>query len=515
MFFSEKQRRLALVPVCNGFALLGAAILATAAYWYLSKSARRLRLPPGPKPRLLFGNLYQLPSTEPWLTYADWAKAFGPIVYFQTLQRQVVVLNSLKAASDLLDARSHIYSDRPVIWMAGELAGRKKTVFHTRFLDPRFKLFRKLLNAGLNARTSRNYRPIQIEEKNVLLKALATNPEDFVGHVRRNAAAVILKIAYGYHVDGNDDLLVKVIDEGFKLTGSILTPGKYLIESFPALRFVPEWFPGAGFKRVAKHAREQLSRIEQVPLNWARANIATGDYVESFISEYLYPESGELPSEEEQDIIKWSSAVLYAGGADTTVSIMTTFFLIMALYPEVQKRAQAEIEQVTAGRLPTLDNYDSLPYVIALVKEIMRWGPSLALSLPHMVMEDDIYEGYVIPKGTTIYGNIWAIGHDESVYPNPMTFDPSRYIGENPQPDPYKFVFGFGRRICPGAHLAEMSIFLNIANILATFNISKAVDENGKEVEPTVAWTTGPTTHLKPFSCQITPRFDVLAALSQ
>ena len=59
---------------------------------------------------------------------------------------------------------------------------------------------------------------------------------------------------------------------------------------------------------------------------------------------------------------------------------MTTFFLLMGLYPEVQKRAQAEIEQVTTGRLPTLDNYDSLPYVIALVKEIMRWGPSLALS---------------------------------------------------------------------------------------------------------------------------------------
>ena len=59
---------------------------------------------------------------------------------------------------------------------------------------------------------------------------------------------------------------------------------------------------------------------------------------------------------------------------------MTTFFILMALYPEVQKQAQAEIEQVTADRLPTLDNYDSLPYVIALVKEIMRWGPSLALS---------------------------------------------------------------------------------------------------------------------------------------
>lgn len=134
-------------------------------------------MPIGPKP------LVRARCLSFWLLAEGFLE--GPIVYFQTLQKQVVVLNSLKVASDLLDARSHIYSDRPTLWMAGELGGRNKTVFHSRFLDPRFKLFRKILNTGLNARASRNYRPIQIEEKDVLLKALATNPEDFIGHVRR------------------------------------------------------------------------------------------------------------------------------------------------------------------------------------------------------------------------------------------------------------------------------------------------------------------------------------------
>ncbi len=85
------------------------------------------------------------------------------------------------------------------------------------------------------------------------------------------------------------------------------------------------------------------------------------------------------------------------------------------------------------------------------------------------------------------------MAHDEKAYPDPFNFDPSRHVGDKPQVDPFKFVFGFGRRVCPGAHLAEMSLFLNIANILAVFNISKPVDKDGKSVEPVFRWSNGVT----------------------
>lgn len=81
----------------------------------------------------------------------------------------------------------------------------------------------------------------------------------------------------------------------------------------------------------------------------------------------------------------------------------------MALHPEVQKKAQADIEKVAPNRLPTFDDYDSLPYVKAIIKEILRWGPVAPLGLPHRVMEDDVYEGYFIPEGTTVVSNIWYI----------------------------------------------------------------------------------------------------------
>lgn len=74
-----------------------------------------------------------------------------------------------------------------------------------------------------------------------------------------------------------------------------------------------------------------------------------------------------------------------------------------------------------------------------------------------------------------------------------MHFNPERHLGESPQPDPFKVVFGYGRRVCPGAYFAEQSLLLNVASVLATFDISKSIDGDGNEFEPTAQWLTGIT----------------------
>ncbi|KAF8165778.1 cytochrome P450 [Crassisporium funariophilum] len=502
-----------MASITSGFITPVILLSALGAYysvlWYFARQ-RRLKgftVPPGPKQAFLTGNLHQLPRSEPWLKFTSWSKVYGPIVYFRVFNKETIILNSAKVVSDLLESRSLVYSDRPTVWMGGELAGRKWSVFHTSFSDPRFRAFRRLLHNGLNPRASKTYRPIQTQETMVLLTGLANSPDKFAAHIRRNAVAVILKVAYGYQVAGIDDLLVKIIEEGFQLSASLGVPGKYWVEFFPFLRFLPDWFPGAGFKRVAKRAGQEMSRVEQIPFEWAKKQIAEGDYVESFTSKHLCLDGGRFAEKDIQEELKWCSAALYVGGGDTTVSALSSFFLLMALYPDVQRRTQSDIDSVVSGRLPTLDDYNSLPYIAAMIKEIIRWAPVAPLGLPHRVMEDDVYEQYLIPKGTSIIANIWAITHDEDIYPDPFVFDPSRHLGEKPQPDPFKYVFGFGRRICPGAHLAEMSLFLNISNILAVFNISKPVDANGQNVEPRIAWTSGGATmHPKPFECHIKPR---------
>lgn len=84
--------------------------------------------------------------------------------------------------------------------------------------------------------------------------------------------------------------------------------------------------------------------------------------------------------------------------------------MAMSLYPEVQRKAQEEIERVIGtDRLPTFDDRDNLPYVDAIVKEALRWHPVAPMGVPHMTTEDDIYEGYFIPKGALLLPNIWCV----------------------------------------------------------------------------------------------------------
>ncbi|KIJ10316.1 hypothetical protein PAXINDRAFT_172185 [Paxillus involutus ATCC 200175] len=480
-------------------------------FYYFVISTRRRPLPPGPKPKFFSGNVHQLPRSEAWKVFSKWSETFkSPIVFYRIFGRNVVVLNTFQAANDLLEARSNIYSDRPMAWMYKELVNRKMAVFNISSQHPRFKVYRRLLHSGLNSRAVGNYHEILDDERDILIRNLKSKPDDFMAHLRRAAGGIILKVAYGWTVVDNDDYFVSLMEQSFATSVEIMKPGRWLVDVFPLLRFVPSWFPGAGFKRQAAVWREQLSEVDRKPYAWAKAQLESGNYVPSFTSKYLRPEDGHTLDSEEEDIIKWCSAALYAGGADTTVSALSSFVLLMCLYPDAQHRAQAEIDEVVGkDRLPTWADEASLPYVSSVIKEVLRFAPVVRLGLPHRVLCEDVYLGYRIPRGSTTIANIWAMTHDPGLYPDPMTFDPSRFLptpGKSTQQDPYKLVFGFGRRVCPGSHFAEVSLFLNIASILATFDIFKAVDDQGREIDPVIEYTNGLTSHPVPFPCRIVPR---------
>jgi len=147
------------------------------------------------------------------------------------------------------------------------------------------------------------------------------------------------------------------------------------------------------------------------------------------------------------------------------------------------------------------------------VKEVFRWNPVAPLGVAHRIAEDDVYKGYVIPKGAIVIPNIWKILHDPEVYSNPIEFNPDRFMGPNPEPDPTKICFGFGRRICPGQLVAEASVFISCAMSLAVLHTSKYVDESGSEVAPIVEYTDGTISHPKPFKCTIKARSQKSLAL--
>ena len=214
--------------------------------------------------------------------------------------------------------------------------------------------------------------------------------------------------------------------------------------------------------------------------------MAAGTHGGSVTSRLLTSRDGEPPlNEEEENRIMWVVGAIYSGGADTTVSALTTFVLAMILYPEAQRKAQEELDRVigcgksvsAGGRLPLMSDRPRLPYVEALYQEVLRWHPVAPLGVPHRLTTEDKWGAYTVPKGSTVISNIWAMGHTEN---DSDEFKPERQLYRKPDAvDPREYVFGFGRRVCPGKDLADAGVWLTIATLLAAFKFGKKSDGKG------------------------------------
>ncbi|KAG8708192.1 hypothetical protein FRC09_001390 [Ceratobasidium sp. 395] len=191
----------------------------------------------------------------------------------------------------------------------------------------------------------------------------------------------------------------------------------------------------------------------------------------------------------------------------------------MTLYPSVQAKAQAEIDAYLLAspdkspRLLTISDREHLPYTRGIISEALRWHPVTNLAVHCTGAGEEVVDGYRIPGGTMVIANIWGLLHDPEVYTNPDEFCPERYLGQNAEPDSVAYAFGFGRRICPGAHIAQQSLWLSISNILANFTIGKARAADGTEITPKEVFTNDVLSHPEPFECSIRIRSNAAHAL--
>ncbi|KAK7707969.1 hypothetical protein SLS64_006791 [Diaporthe eres] len=163
---------------------------------------------------------------------------------------------------------------------------------------------------------------------------------------------------------------------------------------------------------------------------------------------------------------------------------MQWFSALIPAYPEIQRRAQEELDRVVGrDRLPTVEDEAGLPYIHAIVKEVERCHNPFWLGTPHVASENFTYNGKFIPKDTVVVLNTWTMHHDGNRHHNPMEFNPDRYIGDSLTSaqssnlsDPYQrdhWMFGAGRRICPGMIVAEREIWLAISRLIWAFTLEQ------------------------------------------
>jgi len=482
-------------------------------YLRAARSRRRAPLPPGPKGHPLIGNIFDMPSCREWETFTEWGRKYGPITYIHLAGEPFVILNSLDTTLKMLDAKSSIYSDRPRFPMLGETMGWDRGLVLSHYGE-RFRTFRRLLHRFMGTRAAvAQHHDVIVRETNRLMARLMQNSGNPIEHLRRTAGALVLDLVYNYQVKGHDDEIVHIVEVASLEFSRAATPGAFLVDSLPFLRHVPEWFPGAGWKKLGRQWRANAHKVVDTPFEYTQQRRADGFAGTSFVD--MNAEEGM--SEHDADIVKWAAASIYFGGSDTMVSSTSSFFLAMTLYPDVMKKAQAELDAVVGShRLPTFEDADRLPYVHAVIKEVLRWAPVTPFGGHHRLMQDDIQDGCLIPAGTAIIVNIWGLLHDENIYSHPMVFDPERFIATEKRPaemDPHAILFGYGRRSCPGVNLVDAAMFLYVATALAVFDITKAVDDCGRAIDTKADFTSGLVSHPLPFQCFFRPRSSEAASL--
>ncbi|KAJ3823037.1 cytochrome P450 [Lentinula raphanica] len=482
---------------------------------------RRSKLPPGPLGLPVFGNLFQLPTSRPWLAFDNWAKQYGPIVYLNIAGQNTIVLNSHKTAADLLERRATIYSDRPDFIVLSIITGGMHWGFSR--LDELWKRQRRGAHETLSSQTAKDYFTYQEIESVIMLSQILADSEGFVDHFSRASTSLSLSIVYGWPplLDSHHPTITGIDRFNADLLEAA-APGSFWVEFefFKWMRHLPRWM--CTWKRNAEESFVRNTTMFERLASDVQKELDAGNDTPSVVGELL--QDTEKPGIIE---IAWNAASIYSAGAETTAGQLAWFIQAMIFYPETQRIAQDEIDRVVGPyRMPTFADYEHLPYIRATVKEILRWRGVSPIGLPHRLNQDDFYEGYFIPKDTVCFVNNWSLHRDKELYGDDAEhFNPGRFLDIDGNVDSLiagskdegHFSYGFGKRICVGRHVANNSLFIHIASLLWAFNIAAEVGRDGRLNFPdSLQCKEGLIVRPAPFRCKINARrMDIAAIVAQ
>jgi len=198
---------------------------------------------------------------------------------------------------------------------------------------------------------------------------------------------------------------------------------------------------------------------------------------------------------------------MVSAGIDTVPGnmIMGLGYLASPEGQEIQKRAYEEIMKVypTDGEAwARSSEEEKVPYITALVKEILRFWTVIPVCLPRTSIKDIKYDNAVIPAGTTFYMNAWAADYDEKHFKDPAKFMPERYLSDQEGSGTPHYGYGAGSRMCVGSHLANREIYTAFLRMITAFEFVDAKDPKDHPVLDALECNSIPTaltTEPKPF----------------
>ncbi|XP_033747678.1 steroid 17-alpha-hydroxylase/17,20 lyase-like [Pecten maximus] len=447
-----------------------------ATYWLIKRN--KYRLPPGPLALPLVGNYSLLGDPMLHETCARLSEKYGPVITIQFGPLRMVVLNTIETVLEAMVTKGTDFANRPVTVSGMALSEDGRNILLSQY-TPTWKLHRKItakaLRKYLQGEKQETAVHASMKEFTTLLtntKGEAFTPHAYVDHALFN---VMCGLCFNKVYDFNDKIFTRFIEtdnEFIKEFGLGLTE-----DAFPILAKI---WPSQHFRKIMGFLKEILQFVfdefeEHQDRYYADDIKDIADFVIQTRKEAEGEEDAELLSQLTDVHLRQTVADIFFAGFETSRFTLTWGLLYLADHPEVQRRAQAEIDQVVGrDRLPTLKDRADLPYTEAILHEIMRVATVAPFGIAHASRVDSTICGYDIPQGTTVAINHWALHNDPRHWKQPQTFNPERFLTSEGKlaPIPKSWLpFSIGRRVCLGESASKQELILIISIILHQFNL--------------------------------------------
>lgn len=449
-------------------------------------SSGKGHLPPGPKPLPILGNLLQLRSQDLLTSLTKLSKKYGSVYTVYLGPRRVVVLSGYQTVKEALVDKGEEFSGRGSYPVFFNFTKGDGIAFSN---GERWKVLRRfsvqiLRNFGMGKRSIEER---ILEEGSFLLEVLRKTegkPFDPVFILSRSVSNIICSVIFGSRFDYDDERLltiIRFINDNFQIMSS---PWGELYNIFPSLL---DWLPGPhrrmfwnfrGMKElITRSVREHQASLDP---NSPR------DFIDCFLTKIAQEKKDPL-SHFQIDTLLMTTHNLLFGGTETLGTTMRHAFLILMKYPKVQARVQEEIDHVVGrARMPSLEDRVNMPYTDAVIHEVQRFADIIPMNLPHRVIRDTHFRGFLIPKDTDVITLLNTVHYDSEQFKTPQEFNPEHFLDANQsfKKSPAFMPFSAGRRLCLGEPLARMELFIFLTSILQNFTLQPLVEPEDIDLTP-------------------------------
>ncbi|RBR20918.1 uncharacterized protein FIESC28_05070 [Fusarium coffeatum] len=457
----------------------------------------------------LFGNLFQL-GTDHARVAQKWVAKYGPVFQTRLGNKRVVYVNSYDAVKHFWITHQSALISRPMFHTFHSVVSTSQGfTIGTSPWDESCKNRRKAAATALNRPATQSYMPILDLESLVSIKELLDDCQkgnkdlDPSPYFARFALNTSLTLNYGFRIDGdvNSELLHEITHVEREISNFRSTSNNWQ-DYVPLLRIWGAQNNSAGEFRARRD--KYLTDL----LNNLKSRIAEGTDKPCITGNILKDPEAKLNEAE----IKSICLTMVSAGLDTVPGnlVMGLAYLATAHGQEIQAKALEEIYKV----YPNGEAWEKclveekVPYITALVKEILRFWTVIPICLPRVNIKDIPYKGATIPAGTTFFMNAYAADYDEARFANPHEFNPERYINDKEIGTPH-YAYGAGSRMCAGSHLANRELYTAFIRLITAFEIVPPRDKKDMAIMDAIecnAVPTSLTTDPKPFKVGLKAR---------